>query len=232
VLGVRPRSGSAAAARDKLVRHFAVCEARAQGRHGWAGTHRCCSPPLLRGHRAAALGHRAARTLKLEVANIASKQHAHPRRGLIAVGAGTIEEWLLRYRRDGLDGLEDKRRRDLGKSRRIDAELADAIVEIAEGRPELDGAGLLSELAAMLEGIAMPSLSTLSRFLRSRGLDQRRAPGRKDHRAFAFDLAGDCWQGGVMYGPSLPTKDLGERSRKPASRERLKAASCERVDGR
>jgi hypothetical protein len=46
--------------------------------------------------------------------------------------------------------------------------------------------------------------------LRIRGLDQRRAPGRKDHRAFAFDLAGDCWQGDVMYGPALPTKD-GER---------------------
>jgi hypothetical protein len=78
------------------------------------------------------------------------------------------------------------------KSRRIDAELADAIAELAEGRPDLDGAGLLSELAATLEGVAMPSLSTLYRFLRSRGLHQRRAPGRKGHRAFAFDLAGDC----------------------------------------
>jgi len=148
--------------------------------------------------------------LKREISRIAAKQHDHPRRGLIAVCAGTIEEWLLRYRRGGLDGLEDKRRRDLGKSRRIDAELADALIELAEGRPDLDGPGLLSELAAKPEDVALPSLSTLYRFLRSRGLDQRRAPGRKDHRAFAFDLAGDCWQGDVMYGPALPTKD-GQR---------------------
>ena len=149
-------------------------------------------------------------TLKREIAKIASKLHDHPRRGLIPVGIGTIEEWLLHYRRDGLDGLDDQRRRDFGKSRRIDSELADAIVELAEGRPELDGPGLLAELAAQGNGLAAPSLSTLYRFLRSRQLDQRRAPARKDHRAFAFDLAGDCWQGDVMYGPALPAKD-GQR---------------------
>jgi len=145
--------------------------------------------------------------LKREIKKIAAKQHDHPRNGLIAVGRGTIEEWLLRYRRDGLDGLEDKRRCDLGKSRRIDAELADAIAELAEGRPELDGPGLLAELGSRDDDLVLPSMSTLYRFLRSRGLDQRRAPGRKDHRAFAFDLAGDCWQGDVMYGPALPSED-------------------------
>lgn len=148
-------------------------------------------------------------TLKREIDKIAAKQHDHPRRGSISVGVGTIEEWLLRYRRGGLDGLEDSRRNDLGRSRRIDAEVAEAIADLAEARPELDGPGLLAELATARQG-ALPSLSTLYRFLRARGLDQRRAPTRKDHRAFAFDLAGDCWQGDVMYGPSLPTKD-GQR---------------------
>ena len=55
-------------------------------------------------------------TLKREIHKIAARLHNHPRRGLIKVGVGTIEEWLLRYRRDGLEGLEDKRRRDLGTS--------------------------------------------------------------------------------------------------------------------
>ena len=149
-------------------------------------------------------------TQKREIEKIAARLHEHPRRGKVSVGVGTIEEWLLRYRRDGLDGLEDKRRRDLGTSRKIDSDLAEALAELAEGKPDLDGSGLLAELAATRKDISMPSLSTLYRFLRSRGLDQRRAPGRKDHRAFAFDLAGDCWQGDVMYGPSLPAKD-GQR---------------------
>lgn len=149
-------------------------------------------------------------TLKREIGKLTAKPHEHPRRGAISVGAGTIEEWLLRYRRGGLDGLEDSRRSDLGKSRRIDAATGDAIADLAESRPELDGPGLLAELSTSRAGATLPSLATLYRFLRARGLDQRRAPTRKDHRAFAFDLAGDCWQGDVMYGPTLPTKD-GQR---------------------
>lgn len=146
-------------------------------------------------------------TQKREIEKIAARRHDHPSRGRVQIGVGTIEEWLLRYRRDGLIGLEDKRRRDLGQSRVIDAAVAEVIAGLAKGKPDLDGQGLLAELAATQEGIELPSLSTLYRFLRSRGLDQRRAPGRKDHRAFAFELAGDCWQGDVMYGPSLPTDD-------------------------
>ena len=149
-------------------------------------------------------------TLQREINKLASKQHVHPRRGSIAVGVGTIQEWLLSYRHGGLDGLEDSRRSDLGTSRRIDAAVAEAIAELAEARPDLDGPGLLAEIVATRQSVPMPSLSTLYRFLRVRGLDQRRAPTRKDHRAFAFDLAGDCWQGDVMYGPSLATKD-GQR---------------------
>jgi putative transposase len=146
-------------------------------------------------------------TLKRAIKQIAARQHDHPRHGRIQIGVGTIQEWLLRYRHDGLAGLEDKRRRDLGKSRVIDPAVAEAIAAMAESRPDLDGPGLLAEVGAEHEGIVLPSLSTLYRFLRSRGLDQRRAPSRKDHRAFAFELAGDCWQGDVMYGPSLPTQD-------------------------
>lgn len=150
-------------------------------------------------------------SLKREIQKLTQRQHNHPTRGPITIGIGTIEEWLLRYRRGGLDGLEDSRRSDLGKSRRIDDEVADAIADLAEARPELDGPGLLAELAATSPDAQKPSLSTLYRFLRVRRLDQRQAPARKDHRAFAFDLAGDCWQGDVMYGPSLPTKDGGRR---------------------
>lgn len=146
-------------------------------------------------------------TLKREIEKIAARAHEHPRRGRITIGIGTIEEWLLRYRRDGLQGLEDKRRRDLGTSRVIDASVAEFLEGLAKSKPDLDGPALLAELEAAREGIEIPSLSSLYRFLRSRGLDQRRAPGRKDHRAFEFELAGDCWQGDVMYGPALPTSD-------------------------
>ncbi len=87
--------------------------------------------------------------LKREIRRIAAKPHQHPRRGQTIIGFGTIEDWLMRYRRDGLVGLEDKRRRDQGHSRRIDDDLAAAITDLAEARPALDGPGLIAELRAV-----------------------------------------------------------------------------------
>ena len=144
---------------------------------------------------------------KRAIQQIAHREHDHPQRGRIRIGVGTIEEWLLRHRRDGLNGLEDKVRRDRGCSRRIDDSLAEAIVDLATGRPGLDGPGILAEIGVGRDSASMPSLSTLYRFLRARGLDRRGAPRRKDHRAFQFDHAGDCWQGDVMYGPEIAMKD-------------------------
>jgi transposase InsO family protein len=147
-------------------------------------------------------------TLKREMARIAERTHDHPVRGLIRIGPGTIEEWLYIYKREGFDGLLPAGREDRGKSRAIDENLAEKIEVLAKGRPDLDGRGILSEIKGQIkDGGKIPSLSTLYRFLRARGLDQRRAPPRQDHRAFAFDLAGDCWQGDVMYGPSIPALD-------------------------
>ncbi len=147
-------------------------------------------------------------TLKREMARMAERTHDHPVRGPIRVGLGTIEEWLYIYKREGFDGLLPVGREDRGTSRAIDGELAEKIEALARGRPDLDGRGIQAEIKSQLQdGAKAPSLSTLYRFLRARGLDQRRAPVREDHRAFAFDLAGDCWQGDVMYGPTIPDVD-------------------------
>jgi transposase InsO family protein len=146
--------------------------------------------------------------LKQAIEGIAEQTHQHPLRGPVKLAFATIEEWLYLYRRGGFDGLCPASRCDRGQSRAIDDELAERIVELATGRPDLDGRGVLAELEAVLgKDRKLPSPSSLYRFLRSRGLDQRRAPRREDHRAYAFELAGDCWQGDVMYGPSIPSKD-------------------------
>ncbi len=145
-------------------------------------------------------------TLKREITRLSKRTHDHPLRGPIRIGYGTIEEWLYFYKRDGLDGLLPRSRIDRGRSRRIDDDLAEKIEKLALGRPELDGLGILAELKPDA-GKGLPSLSTLYRFLKAQGLDQRRGPARSDHRAYSFDLAGDCWQGDIMYGPAIPYPD-------------------------
>jgi transposase InsO family protein len=145
-------------------------------------------------------------TLKKELQRISERTHDHPFKGPIRIGFGTAEEWLYLYKRGGFDALLPVSRQDRGKSRAINEVLAEQIEALARSRPDLDGRGILAELKGKIqEGGKIPSLSTLYRFLRARGLDQRRAPARQDHRAFAFELAGDCWQGDVMHGPAIPT---------------------------
>lgn len=143
------------------------------------------------------------------IREICLRTHEHPLRGSIRLGTRTVQEWLYDYLKDGLDGLLPVPRKDRGKSRRIDPELAAKIEALARGHPELDGPGLLAELRA--SGLPAPSRPTLYRFLRARGLDHRGAPPRIDHRAYEFDLAGDCWQGDVMFGPTLAQSDGSRR---------------------
>jgi transposase InsO family protein len=151
-------------------------------------------------------------SLKAALGRLAARTYQHPDHGPVRLAWGTLEGWLYDYRTHGLEGLEPSARNDRGKSRRLDDALAEAIEALATERPELDGRALLAELRVAEPERSLPSLSTLYRFLRSRGLDQRRAPVRRDHRAYAFDLAGDCWQGDILFGPSLPTPD-GRRAR-------------------
>ena len=151
-------------------------------------------------------------TLRREMERIADRSHDHPYRGPTQYRLGTIEEWHYLYKRDGLDGLLPAVRRDRGRSRVIDDQAAEQIETLARSRPDLDARGILAEIRSGLEERKrkIPSVSSLYRLLRTRGLDQRRGTRRQDHRAYAFDLAGDCWQLDVMYGPAL-TSPRGTR---------------------
>jgi putative transposase len=151
-------------------------------------------------------------SLKTAIRRRAAETHLHPRKGPTRYAYATIEEWFYHYRNHGLDALKPCPRKDRGQSRKIDDATADVIEQLAEGHPDLDGPGLLAELRTSVDPLQVPSLSTLYRFLHTRGLDQRQAPARRDHRAYAFEFAGECWQSDVMYGPSLATRE-GTRRR-------------------
>jgi len=141
------------------------------------------------------------------IARISKRSHNHPDCGLITIGKGTIEEWLYTFKKQGLDGLVPAHRRDRGQPRRIDDEVLDRLEGLARDRPYLSGVAMRAELEARFGAQRAPSLSTLYRALKAKGLDTRGAPVRRDHRAFGFEMAGDCWQGDVMHGPSLCMKD-------------------------
>lgn len=149
--------------------------------------------------------------LRGAIEELAERRWEHPRKGSIQLSFFTIQGWLYLYKKDGLTALTRQPRADRGRSRRIDGELAERIEELALRVPVLDGPNIVKEIEADPRFDRAPSLSTLYRFLRARGLDLRRPPSHADHRAYAFDMAGDCWQMDVMYGPKIPTRGGGTR---------------------
>jgi len=150
-------------------------------------------------------------SLRREITRLSGLIHSHPIRGAEKIGFGTIEEWYYLFKRSGFDGLIPNARTDRGKSRKIDDELGAVIRDLVESHTRLDGPGILAELRSRLKDKKddLPSLPTLYRFLKAEGLDWRQGPQRRDHRAYSFDLAGDCWQGDVMVGPKMATSSIG-----------------------
>ena len=151
--------------------------------------------------------------LKRGMLELSEREWEIPYSDKTRIGLGTVEEWLYKYKRGGLEALMPAVRKDFARSRKIGDHAADEIEKILCGRPELDGPGLLKELCArkVIRGGEI-SLSCIYRFLRARGLDKRRQPVNNDCRAFEFEFPGDCWQCDIMYSPALPTK-TGERKR-------------------
>jgi putative transposase len=124
----------------------------------------------------------------------------------------TIEGWLYAYRGRGFEALKPKVREDLGQSRTITPEIAKAIEDLLEAKPDLTGSIILKELEA--HEFVKPGqihLSNLYRFKKSLNLLPK--PGSKpDVHAFAFEYPNDCWQSDLLFGPFLQLSD-GKKQR-------------------
>ncbi len=152
-------------------------------------------------------------SLRKEIQKMTELFHQHPFLGPVRLGFGTIENWLYAYKKYGFETLKPRVRQDRGRNRAVADKVAEEIERLCEEAPQLTGRGILAELKARLPAdTPLPSLTTLYRFLKARGLSDRRKPPRRDHRAYAFELPGDCWQADVCYGPRLPT-ETGVRRR-------------------
>ena len=123
--------------------------------------------------------------------------------------------WLGDYRRGGFEALYPKRRADLGRPRRMAAEVAEALVAIKTEHPGYSARAVIERARkdGQIPEAAMPSLSTVQRLLKREGLIGRLAadsPGT-DRRRFAYRQAGQLWMSDVMHGPKAPD---GRRRRK------------------
>ncbi|HAA43335.1 MAG TPA: IS481 family transposase, partial [Ruminiclostridium sp.] len=116
-----------------------------------------------------------------------------------------IESWYCDYMRGGLDALKPGYRSDKGSSRKIDAELAEKILEIKKAYPKAPNTIIYDKLIE--EGILKEgqiSLTTLYRFLNSsnyRGIHE--IEENKEIKRFAHQYINELWYGDLMYGPYI-----------------------------
>jgi transposase InsO family protein len=122
------------------------------------------------------------------------------------VAAETLRDWLKAYRKAGFDGLKPRPRKDVGQSRALPREVADALVSIKDDNPELSVQLVIKEAVASKKAPAELLLAptTVHRLLSRAGLMRKEDGGAEgDRRRFAFQKAGELWMSDVMHGPTV-----------------------------
>ena len=135
---------------------------------------------------------------------IAARLYDIPHSTRRQVAVDTLLEWTLRYRRNGLDALHPKPRKDRGQQRVVTPETAALIERLKRANPHRTGTALLRELAPANEQDKDElSASTLYRFLRARGLTERQLllDRTAAHKKYEAEFANQTWQSDMLFGP-------------------------------
>lgn len=137
----------------------------------------------------------------------AALEHRIPGSYRTRVAVETMRHWIKDYRNGGFDALLPRPRADRGCSRALPQPVADALLELKEGSPELSIPQLIAELERRgLAGQApQPAPSTVHRLLARAGLMDKTAgePVVAERRRFAFEHPRQLWMSDVMHGPSV-----------------------------
>ncbi len=117
-----------------------------------------------------------------------------------SVSVETLLKWARRYRKGGLEALGTKRRKDRGRSRVIDPQLAQLIERLKRENPHRTGTTLLKELALSSDDPSSRPLSAASlyRFLKENGLTQKQLLAPPAHKKFEAEFANQISRFGSM----------------------------------
>ena len=154
---------------------------------------------------------------------LASLVYIDPNGKNVKFSAATIKKWHLKYRKaearadsgqsaGGLQALMPHNRMDLGSTRALSEGQQQRIRELKEEFPKISGQGIWDKMVEEGTLKAMDaSVDTIQRYLRMINLNGSPGP-RKQHLAFEFEHANDCWQCDTMDGPELTIDGKGRQT--------------------
>jgi len=145
--------------------------------------------------------------LRALVRQKAGREHEVPFVGKRTLTESCLRKWLAAYKTQGMEGLMPVPRRDSGNSRAMAPQETTLLVTELESHPELTATAALKKLQAAGRIQSHPSSSSLSRFVRSAGLDREgrlRVHQQEQTLAFEFFAPLECVQVDCMYTVEVP----------------------------
>jgi len=128
----------------------------------------------------------------------------------VQFAAETLRNWVRRFRRGGIEALEDKPRRRPGVQV-LEPEHIDIVCRLKRDVParSIDRVIRIARSTGVIPKTVPLSRSTVHRVLQANGLSKRKqgAAATDDLDRFEAAFANDLWQSDMLMGPWLPDPD-------------------------
>jgi transposase InsO family protein len=143
------------------------------------------------------------------IRELASKSYDIPDSKRAYLSPETIKRWYHDWKRGGIDALQPKERLDKGTTQ-LPPRVQERLLQLKQDSSSRS----INLMITMMESSGFISKGSVARasvhrFLKQLKLSKRILPGVNtiEHRSFVAAHAGDLWQGDVLHGPSIQTKD-------------------------
>ena len=137
----------------------------------------------------------------------AEQEHDLPYLGQRRLSEACIRKWMYAYKRHGKAGLQPKRRADTGHCRALSQAQTAVLLTALEANAHLSATMVVAQLKRQGKLSGCISSSSLSRLVRSAGLDrQQRIRAACDEKQLKFEFFSplECVQADCMYSIAVP----------------------------